>query len=313
MTNAERILTALRAESGLTDGELRQRTGIEPHQQVNQICRRLERDGRLRRIERADGRIGNYLADDTAAPQHVTAPSPKRPASPIAKATQIDAGQPKAASALPTVTDTLIILPCSGRKVIGGTSAPGPSVVDLLGSELAERLVEARHRVGASAALEETRLLSAWRRYNGTLYEAAGNRLASAVAAGVPILILSGGYGLVLAEEPIGMYNRRFSLRDWPRQLIEECLAAAAKSLGVRTVVAFCARTTDYAQVIRRASWSKYGIDAWLASADMDGRDGAQVFVPRASGQAVAAFLNGEFDEHWRSTDGVDVRLEPVP
>ncbi len=313
MTNAERILTALRAESGLTDGELRQRTGIEPHQQVNQICRRLKREGRLRRVERADGHIGNYLAEHTPVPQHVAASSSKKLSALAPRLPRLDAAQPIATSALPTVTATLIILPCSGRKVIGGTSAPGPAVVDLLSSELAKRLVDARHRVGASAALDETRLLSAWRRYSGTLYKAAGSGLASAVAVGVPILILSGGYGLVLAEEPIGIYNRRFSFRDWPRHLIEECLAAAAKSLGVRTVVAFCARTTDYAQVIRRAPWSKYGIDAWLASADMDGRDGARVFVPRASGQAVAAFLNGKFDEHWRSTDGVDVRLEPVP
>lgn len=35
MTNAERILAEIRAHPGLTDGELRVRTGIEPHQQVN--------------------------------------------------------------------------------------------------------------------------------------------------------------------------------------------------------------------------------------------------------------------------------------
>ncbi len=63
VTNVDRILSALRAEPGLSDGELRQRTHINPHQEVNQICRRLEQDGHLRRIERGDGRIGNYVTE----------------------------------------------------------------------------------------------------------------------------------------------------------------------------------------------------------------------------------------------------------
>ena len=312
MTNTERILAALRAEPGLSDGQLRQRTGVDPHQQVNQICRRLEGKGRLRRLVRADGRIGNYPSEGVVPPVRLVDPPSKRPPSPTVELPQLVPVLLATAPALPTTTSTLIILPCSGRKTAGGTSALGLSVLDLLSPALADCLVEARRRVGSSAKLDETRRLPAWHRYSGTLYEATGGRLAKAVTAGVPILIVSGGYGLALAEEPIGMYNCRFSLRDWPRHLLEECLAVAAQALGVRTAIAFCARTTEYAALIRRTPWSKHGIAAWLAGTDMGGRGGAQVFVPRASGEAFAAFVNGEFHDRWVSADGIPVRLEPV-
>lgn len=206
--------------------------------------------------------------------------------------------------------DTLIVLPCSGRKADGGTSTRGRSVIDLLGPALSDRLVQARQHVGIEAALDETRLLPAWQRYTGALYAAAKKRLAAAVAARVPLLIVSGGYGLVLAEESIGLYNRRFSLRDWPPETLEDCLVAATQALGARKVVAFCARTTDYAELVRRTRWSKHGIEAWLASPDIAARGGALVLVPQACGQALDAFLDGELHHRWVSTSGVSVVVE---
>ncbi len=109
----------------------------------------------------------------------------------------------------------------------------------------------------------------------------------------MPIVIISGGYGLVLGDECIGWYNRRFSLRDWPPQLLEECLMEVAQACRVQEVVALCAQTTDYAELIRRAPWSQRGIDAWLASPNMAGRGGAQALVPQACGQALGAFIDG--------------------
>ena len=50
MTNRERVLALLRSELvGLTDSEIRERTGTQPHQQVNQICRSLARAGLIER------------------------------------------------------------------------------------------------------------------------------------------------------------------------------------------------------------------------------------------------------------------------
>ncbi len=311
MTNIERIVAAIRSEPGLSDGELRQRTKVDPHQQVNQICRRLEREGYLHRIARADGRIGNYLSESARSNAHV-GESHSGSSSPEVLPPQLAAVSPAIAMNVPTARDTLIILPCSGRKTTGGSSAPGRSILDLLGPALRERLVKARRRVGASAALDETQLLPAWRRYSGTLYRNAGEHLAGAVTAGVPILIVSGAYGVVLVHEHIGLYDRVFSLGDWPDQLLQECLVAAAEALCAQKVIAFCARTTAYAELIRRTPWSKGKIEARLASPNMAGRRGAQALVPQACGQAVGALLSGELNDKWVSTRGVPVRVERV-
>ena len=65
MTNQERILALIQANpEGLTDAEIRERTGIQPHQQVNQICRALEQIGHTKRVDGPPGRIMNVPSDD---------------------------------------------------------------------------------------------------------------------------------------------------------------------------------------------------------------------------------------------------------
>ena len=60
LTNTERILATIVGNPGISDSELSNVTGVRPHQQVNQICRRLLAAGAVRRTHRADGRIGNF-------------------------------------------------------------------------------------------------------------------------------------------------------------------------------------------------------------------------------------------------------------
>ena len=55
-TNRDLVLALIRAEPGLTDTEIRKRTGIEPHQQVNQICRSLAAAGLSKRVSGPHGR-----------------------------------------------------------------------------------------------------------------------------------------------------------------------------------------------------------------------------------------------------------------
>jgi hypothetical protein len=204
----------------------------------------------------------------------------------------------------------LVVLPCSGRKRPGGTTTRGGSILDLLDPSLRTRLVNAQGRIAGPAGLDETSLLPAWRRYAGTLYGAAHDALAAATSSEVPIVILSGGYGLVLATDPIGLYDRQFAVRDWPRDLLEECLIAVAQHLDLDVVVAFCARTTAYSKLIRNTPWRERLVDAYIAAPGVEERGGAQVLVPRAGGQAFAAFLNGTLRDSWSSTDGVPIAWE---
>lgn len=304
MTNAERILAALQERGPLSDSDLRRQTGVEPHQQVNQICRRLAAQGVIWRERGPGGRILNGLSGDPSVAQRVKATSDS---SVIAR----EHTPPLVPDRLPAPDGgTLFVIPCSGAKARGGKAGlRGPSVVDLLGGQLSGRLREARSKVASRAGTDERLLLPAGRRYEGTLYRSAA-RIISEESAADRLLIISGGYGLALAGEPIGHYDRRFATADWPRGLLEACLVDVASRLAVERVVALCARTTGYAELVRRVPWTRSGIEAVLLSPEMGGRGGAQVLVPRAAGEALVAMVEGEFSAQWRSTDGVPVEME---
>jgi transcription initiation factor IIE alpha subunit len=58
-SNAQRILDLLVRRSALDDDEISTILNITPRQQVNQICRRLEREGTVRREYGPRGKIVN--------------------------------------------------------------------------------------------------------------------------------------------------------------------------------------------------------------------------------------------------------------
>ena len=60
-TNENRIIETLKQWPSLDDDQLSFQTGVRPRQQVNQICRRLEGQGRLRRSLGPEGKIINML------------------------------------------------------------------------------------------------------------------------------------------------------------------------------------------------------------------------------------------------------------
>jgi hypothetical protein len=304
MTNADVILAAIREEPGSTDAELRQRTGVEPHQQVNQICRRLEAQGSILRRSRPDGRIGNY-AGPSEERSLVAATVPVR-----VEQTPVRANvSPNEAT--PTPTDGLLIIPCSGSKAPGGLPIlVGPTILDCLTPAHADRLRDARQRLAPAARTDERLLRPAWKRYTGNFYKAADAALAGAVAAGKPLVIVSGGYGLLLATEPVGYYDRQFSVRDWPPSLLEDCLLDLVGTLGMRRVFGFFADTTGYAKLIRNVRWAHRGVEATLAVPQLDGRRGAQAIVPIASGESLTAHLGGGLQAGWQSSAGVRMGFE---
>ena len=63
-TTADRVLELLRdAHRPLDDDELARRLGVSPRQTINQVCRRLQLDGHVRRVDGPDGKIVNQLVE----------------------------------------------------------------------------------------------------------------------------------------------------------------------------------------------------------------------------------------------------------
>jgi len=308
MSNADRVIDALRKRGPLSDSQLVTITGIRPHQQINQLCHKLEQKGVLRRVPSVGGTITNVLTGVGPEAERPVA-EPRLPARVPQRVEPRPETRPTSA---PLVTESgLFIIPCSGDKRDGGRSgSDGPKVFDLMDNELAERLRRARTSLKTVAAMDESLLMPAWQRYQGTLYESAGSSLGQAISHGANLVILSGGYGVLLGTEPIGTYNRQFKRSDWPPGLLRRCVEAIVTSLGVARVLAFCSRTTDYATVVREVGWRRLGVEASLITPDLGGRGGGQVFVPRASGEAIRDAFANTLTSQWRSSDGLGNAIE---
>lgn len=317
MTNADVVLATIRQRPGATDGELRVLTGVEPHQQVNQICRRLAQQGVTERRPRQDGLLGNFPLDSAPA----TSVEPPRHVEPDGSRTRAGHGSTRAerppsssqgVSLLPPPRSALILMPCSGEKDVGGRPASEgtPSITESLSPGIASQLLAARSPVLRLADHQPGEFLPAVDRYQGHLYRAARPGLTKAIADGVDLIIISGGFGLLHPLEAIGDYDRAFSRSDWPRGLLESALVDLARHLGHDHVVAFCSRTTGYADLIRRTPWKASGITASLVTPNLAGRGGALRLAPKASGEALTAYLRDDLHDGWYSSDGVGVDVD---
>lgn len=261
----------------LDDDELVRRTGISPRQAVNQVCRALERAGTLRRSVGEHGKLVNIL----------TTAGLERPLSPMGdEGVSATAGRAEPAEALADVEParSLLVLTCSAAKTPGG-AAESPS-----SGEWPEALCRARATLHARLRIDASRVLPAWCRYRGHFYDAAGPALADAVAASAHILIISGGYGLLRAEERIGYYDNVFRASDWPRGLLEQIMINEARRVDARAVVAFTSVSGGYGQLIGRTRWRDAGVDVALHVTCRIEGGGAMVKVPQALGLAFAAF-----------------------
>jgi hypothetical protein len=178
----------------------------------------------------------------------------------------------------------LLVVTCSSGKARGGQVLGAGSEVSLW----PEALSAARARVLASAQADMNAMMPAWRRYTGTFYRYARPALVDAATTG-HLVIISGGYGVVSAEEPIGWYDKQLRLSDWPPGLLESSLISAARHASTQTVVAFAAATTQYAKLLRHVPWRDAGITAYLVTvAGVSG--GALAEVPRRLGEAFGRF-----------------------
>ena len=234
MTNRERVLELLCSELvGLTDSEIRERTGIQPHQQVNQICRSLARAGLIERHAGPHGRLVNL--PPASLPRNSRPDPPSVPRARSGGPSQERAGPAVGAEMPPlSISSTLFVVPCSGSKRRGGrrTAARGTSVVRSLPRGLAAELRTRRSENASRAKLDESALLPAGERYTGTLYQAAGDALDVLAGSGADLLIISGGYGVVRPSEPIGWYDQEFRNAMWPNGVVARCIAAYADATG---------------------------------------------------------------------------------
>ena len=334
-TNEDRIVALLRQHPGLDDDEISQSTGIRRRQTVNQICRRLKSRGALMRTVGPRGKIVNALVDAPSRQAPGAAPRPVRRSTPRSARIVRPSGAPDTApqhvgrsdigvkTALPAddepwneirdapvrgdLTNTLLIVPCSKskREIAGRRQASGPRAGDCLPTPLADRLDRVRSANRQRADVDERTLAPAWQRYDGRFYKAAGAALSEAVGRHLHLLILSGGYGVLLAREPIGLYEAKLKTGWWPRHVLESVLAGYAQRHRLKRMRAFVAGSTDYRKVVERTDWKGAGVDDAIL---LMPESGSQHSVPVTLGEAFAALLRGTtLDRSWRSSVGLSL------
>ena len=110
----------------------------------------------------------------------------------------------------------------------------------------------------------------------------------------------------------LGLFTEaRASWRGHPARRAAQ-FYAAARTLGITDIVAFAADSGDYAEPVRRIRWQASGLRGWLARYHLRQPGGAQVFVPRALGEAFGARSACRLPDGWTSSDGVPVELVPL-
>lgn len=205
---------------------------------------------------------------------------------------------------------TLVVIPCSSKKAsLPGAKAAGPSILDQLPLELSRQLIEARRAVASDALVEEASLVAAWQRYRGTLYEVAASVLGAKIETGDlrHLLILSGGYGVVHALEPIGNYNFILKRGRWPKGLLSQVIAAYARFHGLSKARLFAGDSTDYAKVLKNVRWADSGVEDVILYSPERAR-GALKKTPRTIGEGLVAMLHGTLTDSWKSSDGLSLQ-----
>ena len=322
ITNRDRIIELLSRQPGLDDDEIAMLTGIKPRQQVNQICRHFAKLGKLKRFRGPKGKIVNQLVN--ANPLQVPSAAIKitssaaltlRQSSPTTTSQTASQLEKDSIATLEPrhLRKTLLIIPCCKEKLpFPDVYETGPRIAHHLTNDLAERLYLAREKVRERARIDEKTLVPAWQRYNGYLYKAKGARemLCQAAEQGLHVLILSGGYGVLLADEPIGFYEARFKASWWPKNLLEEVIASYTRYHQLKYMRAFVSKSGDYRPLVKRVNWSAAGVDDAVLLVPEYAGGSAQREVPKAQGEAMVALVKGELNEGWRSSDGLALRCK---
>ena len=301
-SHAERIMALLAKRPGLDDDEIAKALSIEPRQTVNQVCRRLEKRGVIERRYGASGKIVNVLtgADPLPAVRR-SAPTPRPARKPVSGTGRV---------LVPERFDRcLLIIPCAKGKFDGGEAgASGPQLTDQISPALAVELGQARQGAASRTPFDERALMPAWQRYDGSLYRSGGNALGELLEQGMHIIILSGGYGAVLADEPIGNYNQALKTSWWPNRLLQRVLLSYAQRQGIECVRAFASATSAYFRVLSGMNWDAAGVEDALLIAP-ETQPGGTLKSPASIGEAITSFAARELRADWQSSYGLGLEV----
>lgn len=162
------------------------------------------------------------------------------------------------------LSQTLLVVPCSGRKEPRlDTRLHEVSIGGLLGAEARAVLEEGRRRAFAQSKTQlrnTSPILPALAYYSGQPYATPGVRdgLLQAVQAGVHVLIVSGGYGVLRAEEPIHSYNAHLGTQTrhvWSTRLPHILRDYVARQRITRSLVLL---STQYAACVPQLTSDEY-------------------------------------------------------
>jgi hypothetical protein len=177
----------------------------------------------------------------------------------------------KLVSSLLMSEKTLLVIPCSGAKRPGYKSTAPRSILSALDPANAVALANARQALSQIASINEETVMPAYLRYHGQLYQQCSASIGRVITTGQRVLIVSGGYGLLVADEPIGLYDKRFALSDWPMGLLETCIEDYTRHEEIRSVIAVMSDTTGYAKLVRSVNWKRAALTTNLVSPIAEG------------------------------------------
>jgi hypothetical protein len=206
------------------------------------------------------------------------------------------------------LSDALLLIPCSASKRLKDPVPMAPrSISDFLSPDAATVLAEGRLRAFARKGVRLDRAsapIAALGCYSGQPYKTEGvvSGLRDAIARGLHVMILSGAYGLLRAEEPIHDYNAHISttLSVW-RSRIPIILRDYVTRNGIAR--AFGTFSRDYGKTVpdhfAEEDWR--GVPCY---AELGSDEPAVSVVPQRVAQLVLQFLEdpGHLREGWIRT-----------
>ncbi len=224
--------------------------------------------------------------------------------------------------------ETLLLIPCSKEKAMSGRAYVGPSFPGAIetdqGRALQERRVAVHSALYADARIDQNPacMLPAIDRYApGNLYRVAHGAIKRAKKDGVRIVILSGGYGLLLPDEPTRLYDKKLRLQDWGergailKQSLSSYVMAQTSRQKLEKVVAVMSNSSPYAELVRmmerEGGWAKLGLTGQLFVPLAEG-GGSGGKVPRAQGFIINALVDGRLEDGMKVENGLGFSVEPL-